>query len=299
MKVGFIGLGVMGQPMALNLVRAGTPLLVWNRSAERVAALRTAGAEVAATAAEVFRQARVVILMLADGAAIDEVLGRGAALRGNVAGRVVVHMGTTSPEYSRGLAQDIAAAGGAYVEAPVSGSRAPAEAGQLVAMLAGDEAAVAEVRPILKPMCRETVVCGPVPAALSMKLAVNLFLISMVTGLAEAAHFAERQGLDLRVFQDVLDKGPMASSVSRIKAAKLVARDFSVQAAIADVLKNNQLIAAAARSRGIASPLLDACLSLYGETVALGSAGEDMAAVIRAIEARSDASLREVRSAAD
>ena len=106
-------------------------------------------------------------------------------------------MSTTAPDYSRGLEADIVGAGGRYVEAPVSGSRVPAEQGALVGMLAGDPAAVAEVEPLLRPMCERSFVCGAVPQALRMKLAVNLFLITTVTGLAEAVHSAERHGIDL------------------------------------------------------------------------------------------------------
>jgi 3-hydroxyisobutyrate dehydrogenase len=284
-RVGFLGLGVMGQPMALNLARAGTPLVVWNRTSARCAPLRAAGAVVAASPAEVFASARTVLLMLADETAIDATLGRGTpAFGARVGGHTVVHMGTTAPGYSRSLEADVRAAGGCYVEAPVSGSRKPAEDGRLVAMLAGD--AAEEVRPLLAPMCHETTVCGPVPNALLMKLAVNLYLITMVTGLAEAAHFAERHGLDLRQFTAVLDVGPMASSVSRGKAAKLVAGDFAVQASIANVLTNNRLVAEAARHAGVASPLLDVCHALYGEAAALGHDQSDMVAVLRAIEAR-------------
>lgn len=290
MKTGFIGLGVMGTPMALNLARAGTDLIVWNRSPESAETLRTAGAEVAADVDEVFAKARTVILMLATASVIDTVLGRGTpGFAERVAGHVVIHMGTTAPEYSKTLEADIRGAGGHYVEAPVSGSRRPAEEGQLVVMLAGDADVVEEVRPLLRPVCRETVVCGAVPNALLMKLAVNIFLITTVTGLAEAAHFAARQGLDMGLFKAVVDAGQMASGISRIKSGKLVERDFSVQAAISDALKNNRLVAEAARHAGIASPLLDACHALYAETESLGFGREDMAAVIRALEARTEA----------
>ncbi|MGY6021694.1 NAD(P)-dependent oxidoreductase [Streptomyces spinosirectus] len=289
MPVGFIGLGVMGQPMALNLARAGTDLVVWNRTPERCAPLHAAGAEGAARPAEVFGRAGVVFLMLADEGAVDTVLSRGTPqFAGLVAGRTVVHMGTTSPEYSGSLQDDIRAAGGRYAEAPVSGSRVPAEHGELVTMLAGDEEAVAAVRPLLVPMCRQTFDCGPVPNALLMKLSVNLFLITLVTGLTEAFHFADRHGLDQRLLRDVLDAGPMASSVSRMKAAKVLSRDFAVQAAATDVLKNNRLIAEAARKAGLASPLLDVCHTLFGETVAQGHGHQDMVAVLRALEARTD-----------
>ncbi|WP_341772512.1 NAD(P)-dependent oxidoreductase [Burkholderia gladioli] len=289
MKVGFIGIGVMGQPMALNLARAGIELVIWNRSSERCAPLREAGAQVADTLDEVYRQARIVILMMATDEALDAVLGRGTpAFAARVADHLIVHMGTVSAEYSRGLDADIRAAGGRYVEAPVSGSRKPAEAGQLVAMLAGEPADVEEVRPLLKPMCHESVVCGPVPTGLLMKLSVNTFLIPMVTAVAEASHLARRYGLDMQQFQKVLDAGPMASAVSRVKIDKLVREDFEVQASIADVLKNNRLAAEAARNANLASPLLDTCFELYTETLKLGHGGEDMAAVVRAIEARTD-----------
>jgi 3-hydroxyisobutyrate dehydrogenase len=288
MELGFIGLGVMGLPMALNLARAGTPLLVWNRSADKCKTLRAAGAQVAPSAQALFERAGIVILMLADAAAMDAVLARGSAqFPARVAGRTIVHMGTTSAEYSRQLEADILAAGGGYVEAPVSGSRKPAEAGQLVGMLAGVPESVDLVRPLLAPLCRQTFICGPVPSALLMKLSVNLFLITMVAGLCEATHFAARQQLDLALFQAVLDSGPMASAVSTMKLGKLVAGDFAVQASISDVLKNNQLIADAARHVDIASPLLDVCLSLFGQTRALGHGAEDMVAVLRALEARS------------
>jgi 3-hydroxyisobutyrate dehydrogenase len=276
MALGFLGLGVMGRPMAANLVAAGHDLVVWTRSGVPLDGARFAGGP-----AEVFEAAGVVFLMLANAEAIDSVIGP------HVAGRTVVHMGTTSPEYSAGLRDRVVAAGGRYVEAPVSGSRGPAEAGQLVAMLAGEDQDRDLVRPLLAPMCREVVDCGAVPNGLLMKLAVNTFLISMVTGLAEAFHFAAGHGLDLATLRDVLDAGPMASYVSRGKATKIVDGDFGVQASIRDVHYNNRLIVEAAAKRGIEAPLLDVCRELYAETEEQGFGGEDMAAVIRAMTARS------------
>ena len=289
MDTGFIGLGVMGQPMALNMANTGTTLTVWDRSPDRSEPLRNAGATVAVSPAEVFQRARVVFVMLKDDHVIDAVLGRGTpGFVSLVADHIVVHMGTTSPEYSRGLDDDIRAAGGRYVEAPVSGSRGPAESGRLVAMLAGEPTAVAEILPLLHGVCHQAVECGPVPTALLMKLSVNIFLITMVTGLAEAFHFADQVGLDTQQLLAVLDAGPMASIVSRGKAHKLVDRDFAVQASISNVLENNRLIAEAARRANLASPLLDVCHALYGETLLLGQGESDMAAVIRAIEARTE-----------
>src|SRR5689334_8205592 len=167
----------MGQPMALNLARAVAAigvagLVVWNRTASRAEPLRAAGARVAGSPGEVFRRAgEVLLLLLGDEAAIDAVVDRGGARCAHyVAGRTIVHMGTTAPDYSRELEAAVRGGGGRYVEAPVSGSRTPAEAGELVAMLAGEPDAVDAVRPLLVPVCRDTFGCGPVPGGLLMKL---------------------------------------------------------------------------------------------------------------------------------
>jgi 3-hydroxyisobutyrate dehydrogenase len=207
-------------------------------------------------------------------AAIDAVLRRGeAGVIPRAGAHAIINMSTTLPAYPHGLEADIRSVGGCYVEAPVSGLRKPAEAGQLVEMPAGEVAAIAEVRPLLLPMCRDLIVCCAVPNALAMKLAVNIFLLSTVTGLAVSMHFAERHGLDLNQLALVLNGGQIASDISRVKVPQLVARDFAVHAAIADVLKNNRLIVDAAREAGIASPLTDTCHSLYQQAFDLGHDG--------------------------
>ena len=273
--------------MALNLLRASTPLVVWNRSPAKSAVLAKAGALVARDLQDVFQRCEVVILMLRDAEATDTVLGRrGGTIQARVDRHTIINMATSSPCYSKSLETDIRAHGGQYVEAPVSGSRKPAEAGQLVAMLAGAADVVASVQPLLAPICRKTVDCGATPNALIMKFAVNLFMICMVTGLAEAMHFARSYDVDLGTLVTVLDASPMASDVSRVKAAKLAACDFAAQATILNVLENTTLITEAARTVRVASPLLDICHTLYVETDALGEKDLDMVAVIRAIEQR-------------
>lgn len=290
--VGFIGLGAMGEPMAINLAKAGTPLVVWNRSPSKCLILAEHGASIAEDPADVFARSEVVIVMLVDGAAIDAAIGRSTeTFAHRVNGRLLVNMATTEPKYSHALEQDIIAAGGDYVEAPVSGSKRPAELGQLVAMLAGSQANVDYVRQIIKPMCKASIACGAVPSALQTKLAVNLFLTATVAGLAESVHFADSLGLDLNGLMAVLDAGPLASDVSRIKLEKLISRDFSIQASIANVLDNVQLIADAAREAKIASPVLDVCLDLFSEAKGLGMGESDMAAVIGAIEHRTSGRL--------
>lgn len=284
-RVGFIGLGIMGRPMAGNLLRAGLPLTVWNRSPEPMHALGAEGAGVAESPAAVFAASDVVFLMLANADAVDDVLRRGRpAFAGMVSGRTVVPLGTTSPGYSAGLARDVEAAGGSYVEGPVSGSRVPAERGELVGLVAGDREAVEQVVPLLAPMCREVLRCGQVPAGIGTKLAVNLYLCATVAGLAEAYHLAAALDLDLGVFQRALDSGPMASAVSTGKLAKLVERDFAPQAALRDVHLNTRLIAEAARTVGAAAPLIDATRQLFRDAEDAGAGALDMAAVVTALE---------------
>jgi 3-hydroxyisobutyrate dehydrogenase len=127
-----------------------------------------------------------------------------------------------------------------------------------------------------------------------MKFAVNLFMICMVTGLAEAMHFAQCHGIDLAKFVAVLDASPMASDVSRVKATKLASHDYAAQASIPNVLENIALITEAARGMRTASPLLDLCHSLYAEAAEVLRGDVDMIGVIRAIEGRSAASVGEL-----
>ena len=276
--------------MAEHLARAGVPLVVWNRTADKTAPLVELGAEVAADLDELFGRTRIVLLMLADSSAVDAVLHRhGDRFAARVGGHTIVPMGTTDADFSTRLARDVVAVGGRYVEGPVSGSRVPAEAGRLVAMLAGEAADVAEIAGLIEPMCAQIVPCGIVPNALGTKLAVNLYLIAGVGALAEAYHFAVASGLDLDAFRAVLDGGQLASDVSRIKLAKLLGGDFAVQASIRDVHYNSRLVSDRASELGIAAPLLEVSRSLFAEAEALGLGGEDMVAVVRAIEARTSA----------
>lgn len=285
--VGFIGLGIMGGPIATRLARSGEELLVWNRTPARVDLLRAEGAQAANSVDEVFARARLVFVMLANGTVVDSVLGRGtSAFAARVRDRTVVALGTTAPDYSRQLGRDIEKAGGHYVEAPVSGSRPVAEAGKLVALLAGGAEETAHVSRVLKPVCQDIIECGPVPAGLNTKLAVNILLITMVTGLAEAWSFAERSGIDLETFRRALDSGPMASMVSRIKTGLLLSGEFQAQTAMTDVLYNSNLITTFAAENSIPTPLMDTCQTLLEHAVSQGIGDLDMAAVVKAFDDR-------------
>lgn len=275
--------------MAANLLRAGHPLCIFNRSRGPCEALTAIGAEIVPSASALFARCDAIILMLADDAAADAVLGRADSdFISRVAGRLIINMGTHSPAYSRALEQDVVQAGGRFVEAPVSGSRGPAQTGELFAMLAGAPDAVAAARPLIAPMCREMIEVGAVPQAMTMKLAVNLYLIASVTALAEAVRLATAAGLDLDRFGQVIVRGPLGSSVAAAKLDKMARRDFAPQAAIADVIKNARLVAAVAEEAAAEIPLLRESLVRLDAVHERGGAALDMAAILLSYEAGGD-----------
>jgi 3-hydroxyisobutyrate dehydrogenase len=284
-QLGFLGLGTMGEVMALRLARAGHALHVWNRTPAKAEPLRAAGARVAASPAEAIAAGPIVFLMLADGAATDAVLGRGTPEFAAIArGKLFVNCATVAPDYSRGLERDLLTAGARFVEAPVSGSRKPAEAGTLIAMLAGEPDALAEVAPLFAPLARLAVDCGPVPNGTLTKLATNILLVNSVAALAEMMHFADAHGLDRTKVAEVVSRGQLGSDNVRIRSAKLAARDFTAHSALRNVLDSLGRTGEAAASAGCFLPLTERTLQLLRESIELGHADADMIAVIHAIQ---------------
>jgi 3-hydroxyisobutyrate dehydrogenase len=283
MKLGFAGLGLMGLPMASNLVRAGFPLSAYNRSRGARERLEQLGARTFGNPTEFFEACDTVILMLADDQATDEVLGRGTIeFSPRVRGKLIVNMGTHAPAWSKALEAELLAAGARFVEAPVSGSRSPAEAGKLVAMLAGDRRGIEELRPMLTHLCRETVTTGAVPSAMACKISVNLYLIASVAALAEATALARKLGLEMAVFAQVIGQGLLGSDVVRAKLPKMISRDFAAEASIWDVCKNAGLVADTAATAKIDAQVLGSARELFDSVLDSGGAKLDMAAVITA-----------------
>jgi 3-hydroxyisobutyrate dehydrogenase len=224
--------------------------------------------------------------MLLNGDALDHVLGRGTPDFGpRVKGKLLVNMATNSAAYAKGLEVALLAEGGRYVEAPVSGSRVPAELGKLLAMVAGSPEDVKQVLPLLTPLCRQAIPCGLVPGGTLMKFATLIVNVATITAIAEAMQFARRYGLDLERFNEALLQGPLASDVARVKAPKLTRKDFTPQAAIRNAIESHRLVVEAAWEAGIPTPVEDACLGMYGRAMTQGLGDEDMVAVIKVYEA--------------
>jgi 3-hydroxyisobutyrate dehydrogenase-like beta-hydroxyacid dehydrogenase len=205
LAVGFVGLGVMGWPMAANIALAGFPVFVHNRTRERADefARSSEGVTVCASPAEVAAFAEVILTMLADGRAVDDVyLGEMGLLAGANPGAVFVDMSTIGPEHAAGLGTRVEEAGFELVDAPVSGSVAKAKSATLLVMAGGSEDAVARVRPVLEAMGSMMHV-GPSGSGATMKLAVNTVVYGLNQSISEALVLAERSGLDRRLAYEV------------------------------------------------------------------------------------------------
>ncbi|KAK0759396.1 hypothetical protein N5P37_007584 [Trichoderma harzianum] len=280
MSVGFLGLGVMGTPMALNLCRR-FPTTVWNRTASKCAALVQAGAGLGQTPAKVVEQSDVIFTMMFDGPAIRSVIDDD--FRKALRGKTLVNTSSVSVEFSQSLAKEVQEAGGNFIEMPVSGSKVPAETGNLVGMMAGDQAECERIRPFVEPITSAAVYCGPIGAGLKTKYAVNIFLITVTAGLAESMNLARAQGLNLEAFSSVLDAGPLASAYSKIKLAKMAKQDWSAQAAVKDCYNSTELIRTAAKAAEAKTPLIQVCNSLYKQAIDSGLEDEDMIAVYKVL----------------
>ncbi|KAI3334884.1 hypothetical protein F4824DRAFT_466322 [Ustulina deusta] len=277
MRVGFLGLGTMGTPMALNLSRH-FPITVWNRSPSKYPPLVEAGAKVGATPSQVAEESDVIFIMLFDAVAIDEIL---RDLEKSLAGKTVVNTSSVPEEFSHYLAKEVSQVGGQFVEMPVSGSKLPAEQGQLVGMLGGDAHVVEKIQHIVKPITCAAIYCGPIGYGLRTKYAVNLYVTTLAVGLAESMNLARAQGLDLAVLGEVINAGPTASAYARSKITKITTQDWSPQAATKDCYNSSKLICAAVEASAARSPLIELCRSMYAEATNSGFGDEDMISVIK------------------
>lgn len=283
-RIGFIGLGVMGKPMVLNLTRH-FPVTVWNRSPSKYAALKEARVQIGSTPSHVARESDVIFTMLFDTSAFQPILNDefSMALRG----KTLINTSSVSVEFSQKLASFVHDAGGDFIEMPVSGSKVPAEQGKLVGMMAGDRNVAERIRPVVDPLTAAAVYCGPIGSGLKMKYAINLYLFAVTAGLSESINLARAQGLDLEAFGQVLSAGQLASPYSNIKVPKIINADWSSQASVKDANNSIRLIQSAATSVGASSPIAQLCQSLYLQAQESGQGEDDLTAIFKLYQSAS------------
>src|SRR5579883_769808 len=274
MRVAFLGTGIMGAPMARNVARAGHPVALWNRTREKaeraaasIAALQHgASARVADSPANAVANADMAIAMLADPAAVEAVLLGSGALAAMQQGAILVDMSTVDPATSRRLAAAAGARGIAFLDAPVSGSRRPAEEASLLVLAGGAPDDLARARPVLEAMGRVMHV-GPVGAGASLKLVVNSLGAHMLAGVANALVFAARLGLDPALALDAIQAGAFRAELHARHGRRILDGDFAPDFTLALLHKDQTLALATAAEAGFAMPTLAAIAELAREAL--------------------------------
>lgn len=282
--IGFLGLGIMGRAMAKNLLTAGFKIVVWNRSAEKCAELAALGAKVAATPAEVTSSCQITFAMLADPAAAHEVcFSAGGALAGIGAGRGYVDMSTVDADTAREIGAAISGKGGSFLEAPVSGSKKPAEDGTLIILAAGERRLFDRALPYFEKMGKKSLFLGELGRGAQMKLIVNMTMGGMMTIFCEALALAEKAGLSSTDLLEVIDAGAMANPMFKMKGAQIVQGAFNPAFPLKHMQKDLRLAIALGDTLG--QPLYSAATAneSFKRAKALGLSDQDFCAVFQAI----------------
>ncbi len=290
-SVAVLGTGIMGSAMARNLVAAGLRTTVWDRSPQASGALAEAGAVVAASAAEAVAGAEVVITMLPTAAVVQSVMLADGVAQRLPDGAVWAQMGTIGVEPTIGLADRFAQLrpDALFVDAPVSGSKGPAEAGQLLVLASGPAAAEAIVAPVFDAVGRKTTWLGAAGQGSRMKLVVNSYLCFLVEGVAEALELAARLGIDPAALDAAIEGGPLDAPLADAKLHKMASGDFAPEFPLEWALKDVDLALAAAD--GTRLPLLEALSRQWRTAVEAGHGREDISVARLALGSQESGSL--------
>ena len=275
-RVAFLGLGAMGLPMARNVLKAGYPLVAWNRTRARAAELRGQGAQVADTPRAAAEGADVVITVLTDAAAAEAVaLGDDGLIGGLRAGATYVDMSTVTPETALRLGEAAAARGARFLDAPVVGTIGPAAEGTLTILVGGDAETFEAQRPLLACMGTTILNAGPVGQGTWLKLLVNAMLGISMQAFFEIAALGQRAGFDRRWLIETLAGMPVASAATQGKAPSVVARDFAPRFTLDLIHKDFRQLLEAAGALGVASPLATVTYGMFGQARHSGRGAQD------------------------
>ncbi|MFN4325746.1 MAG: NAD(P)-dependent oxidoreductase [Azonexus sp.] len=282
MKVGFIGLGVMGRPMALHLQRAGHDLHVWARRPASVAGLP---ATVCQTPAELGRRCEVVFTVITSSADVEGVaLGTDGLIEGMVPGSVLVDCSTIAPDAARHIAARLAEQGVAMLDAPVSGGVQGAIDATLAIMVGGEAGVLERVRPLLECLGRRIVHIGPNGAGQVAKACNQMIMVAAIEAVAEAMRLAAASGVDCGKVKEALAGGSAASRVLDVMGERMVRRDFAAGIEARLHHKDFGLVLAAARQRAVPVPLAAVVDQQLNALMAQGWGRDDTASLLRVLE---------------
>ncbi|MGB0035753.1 MAG: NAD(P)-dependent oxidoreductase [Candidatus Acidiferrales bacterium] len=280
--VGLIGLGLMGKPMGHNLLKAGFPLVVWNRSSAKAEDLVREGARLAANPQDAAAQADVLITIVSDPPAVEGILwGANGALAGLRRGSVLIESSTISPELARREAAACAERGVEYLDAPVTGGTWGAEKGELVFMIGGKSETLERVRPVLEAVGKKLFLLGPNGAGQTVKLAMNLILALQVDALSEALALVTAAGLPGERLIEVLQSSMARAAVLDVKAPLILKNEFPPSFPLRLMHKDMRLALELARQQGLTLPAAAASYATYSAVKEASTDDPDYSAVAR------------------
>jgi 3-hydroxyisobutyrate dehydrogenase-like beta-hydroxyacid dehydrogenase len=280
MRVAFLGLGIMGRPMAANLVKAGHEVAVWNRTPKQVEGARTAESP-----ADAANGAEVVWMCVSDTKAVESVLFGTQGVETSIgAGAVVVDSSTISPSAELQFSERLRAKGVEYVDAPVTGSKVAAEAGSLIFMVGGDEGVLAKIDPLFKAMGKQIFRMGETSKGQAAKLVMNLQIALIFEGFAEALTLATKLGVNVEALLPLIQASMVRSGVVEYKAPFIMRRDFTPNFPLRLMLKDIHLALAAAKEARVKLPALETVEEVYEMAAEEGHQDLDYAATLTLLE---------------
>lgn len=285
MRVGFIGLGLMGTPMARNILNGGFPVAVWNRTEAKAEPLLAAGASWAGSVGRLAGQSDVVVTMVTDAAASEAVIcGEGGILDHAKPGTTIIDTSSIAPEMSRSIAARARGRGVAMLDAPVTGNPGVAEAGKLGVMIGGEEDTVRRVRPVLETMAAVIVHAGPSGAGSTLKLVNNLILGVAIQAVAEALVLARKAGIHPDRVREITSVGGARTAAMETRGPRMIASDFSPHFSADNMHKDLATALALADAVGAAAPAAAAALEMLRAARAQGKGHLDSAVVYAVVE---------------
>jgi 3-hydroxyisobutyrate dehydrogenase len=285
MRVGFIGLGIMGRGMALNLLQAGFSLRVWNRTASRMDVLVEAGAESGQSPADVAAHSDITVVCVSDTPDVESVvLGDNGIIHGAKPGSIVIDCSTISPQATKTIAAKLSEQDTHMLDAPISGGSEGAAKGTLSIMVGGEAEQFERAMPVLQAMGKTITHVGPNGAGQTVKLVNQVLVVGNALAMSEALMFAQAGGLDLQKMYDAVSQGAGGSWFFTNRAPQIMARDFAPGFTIALQQKDVRLVLQAADDMGV--PLFGTSIvfNLYRTLEAMGLQEEGNHALIKALE---------------
>jgi 3-hydroxyisobutyrate dehydrogenase len=280
-KVAVLGTGIMGAAMARNLLAGGMEVSAWNRSREKAEPLAEDGAEVADSPADAARDADFLLTMLADADVVEEAIA-GDVLPALAEGGVWLQMSTVGEDGSKRLAETANEHGVDFVDAPVLGTRQPAEHGQLVVLASGPEEVRERSQQIFDAVGSKTVWLGEAGAGSRLKLVVNNWIVGLLGVLAETVAFANSIGVDPARFLETIEGGPLSLPYAQLKGTMMIEEDFPTSFSVRLARKDTGLVLDIAEAHDLEMPIARAVAARFDEAIQAGHGEQDMAAIYRA-----------------